>query len=188
MSNQELIRRFDDLVDGFGQHHKISVEKLKNHIKEEFDFVKKRRIGLKLLYWIPRNIFSLTKRQGVIFNKGAYVGKKTFSPKDRTFYYKGYAFTIIPDHPCFFTRSNLLNKTRYYFYDISDPFPMTVSLDSKTNFDPKLLSVILKSDGFAKLHQLSKPDWMQFFTLKNMMIVAIIIVAIYYFASGGTLT
>lgn len=130
------------------------------------------------------------RRVANFFNKkGEFIGKCSFSIKDKKFNYSKGTYNIDPD-ASFTKSSNLICEVYDYYYTINSPDPIYIGIGTKGNgfsekLTPETYKAILDADFIKKINALANTGWSDVFTMKNLLIGGAVLLALWYFASGG---
>lgn len=121
-------------------------------------------------------------------NHGTYLGQKKLKYQERFFSYKGNAYNFIPEKSTWFKRVGIFTKTKYYHYNIFDAMPLVLDKKCQPLMHNDTYKAILDSDLVKKLNPKNTSLLDLIGGWKGAIVILIIGAAIYYFASGGTLT
>lgn len=121
-------------------------------------------------------------------NSGHYIGKRKINYRETTFKYKDKTYNFMPNDCSFFSLSTLPFKKKYYFYNLYNPNPMVLDFKKEPIISSAAYNNILETDLLKKLSALSKPNFFDIILQPKFIILAIIlVVGVWYFASGGQL-
>lgn len=130
------------------------------------------------------------RHKAVFFDdNGVCVGQKRLKYSDSTFVFQGRGFNFMPLNSSFFKVVNIFSKTKFYFYNINNPMPLLIKKSIDPVVNSEAYGVFLRTDILKKLNDLSKKNWLsELLTPRNMIIALILIVVIWFFASGHSLS
>lgn len=152
-----------------------------------FKITKRPNLDERLLV----NFFDKKKYRAIIYNSdGEQIATLNLNRAKSTFEFNGGTYNIKWDCKTFFFRANFFNKYKYFFYTLGNPDPIEYDKENnnfKTNFNADQYSVMLKTKIAKDLNNIGK-GISNLLTPKNLIIGLGILVVVYYFMSGGSLT
>lgn len=132
-------------------------------------------------------LFDLRFVKAVFYDaNGNYLAVRKVNKVEPLIKYKGRSYNYLPESS-FTKRKYATHTTYYYHYNINNPMPLVMKSSTEAVLSPKVYNHILENDLIMKLTP-RKLGLLGLLTPKNIIIVLAILAAVYYFASGGTLT
>lgn len=125
-------------------------------------------------------------------DKGEYLGKKNFSKKAKNFEYgtsknKGLYNVILNASFRETSIFPLLWKRRTYFYNISNSNPLVLNKKAEPLLSPEMYFIQIKTEIAKKLNDLAKTGFLEYLTPRNIIIGIVVLVLLYFIASGKKL-
>lgn len=134
---------------------------------------------------------SLFKTQRALFfdENGDYLGSKTFKRSEKIFKYKKNSYNIDLKYSSFRNINviPILWDRKDYYYNIGNSNPVLIDKKSEPIINPELYNIMLETKVARDLNDLSRKGLADFLTPRNILIGLIVVGAIIYFASGGSL-
>jgi len=137
------------------------------------------------------NYFDKKKYRAILYNEsGEEVAIVKLKKNERVFYYNDGCYNVKFDNETSLVRKNFFNTYKYFYYQNGNPDPIVfnrVNNNFETKFDAKTYNIMMKTKIANDLNNLSNP-LSALFTPRNMIIGVIVLAAIGYFLSGGTIS
>ena len=136
-----------------------------------------------------RQITKLLKDKyiAVFFDKnGNYYGKTIIDRAEKTFKYNKNRYVIMLEESKMKIKG-LIRDKYYFFYNIENEFPLRLEKTPNTLIEPELLNVTIENKFAQDLARAGSGglDWLK--DNKMIFIGVAVVIAIIYFATGGTI-
>lgn len=131
----------------------------------------------------------IKRKKAVFFDENGEHEKTTSIKKNSSTLNYGKKTYIVNEKASRLRTEGLIFITDFYFYNVKKEEPLYLSRKQKNVLKPSNLYTIIESDFAYKLSKVAMAnDLSKLLTPKNMLIGLGVLVAIIYFASGGTIT
>lgn len=143
------------------------------------------------IVWLVIDIVFIPVRIAYFYNsKGIYQGRQKFKKKDTTIEFRKKRYNIDFEDGFVHTEKRALGITKYYkcFYYIGNSNPLRLGAKLEPDLTPELYNTMFTSKVAQDLNNFSKKGLEFLKDPKIIIMILITIAAIWYFASGGTLT
>lgn len=130
------------------------------------------------------------KHKALFFDRqGHYVGIKKVRWYEESFAFKDRLYNFLPDKASYFKLKFWFSSVKYYMYNYDDPNPICLDGENKPVLHPEAYKRILETDLIKKLNDLPNQGLLSFLLQPKVLITLIVIIgAVWYFASGGTVS
>lgn len=118
---------------------------------------------------------------------GRYLGQKRLKYREKYFSWRGRAFNFLPYDSSYLKRTGILKTVKYYHYNFNNANPLLLDKKCEPILSNDTYKAILDSDLVKKLNP-KKAGFLEMIGWKGILLGLVVVFAIYYFASGGTLT
>lgn len=133
------------------------------------------------------NITGIKNYWAYFYNdRGEYVGRKSFSQKERTFKYGNRSYNIILKEGTETKFDYFLWERRIYYYNINNPNPIKMDKKAEPILDAEVYNQFLETKVIKDLNDISS-GLGQYLTPRNIIIGIIIIGVLIYVGTGHSL-
>lgn len=136
-----------------------------------------------------RPITDLCSHWAVIFDKhGWFIKTRKIKYRERTFKEKDFTYNFVPDKASFMKVKTMFSTRKYYMYNLYNPNPILLNGVNKPLISADTYTDVIEANLIKQLNDVQGNLLKRLLTPRNVMLALVIILVIYYFASGGTLT
>lgn len=122
-------------------------------------------------------------------DNGEFIKRIKFKRKDRVFTYERKKYNVEIQNATFYPKRFLIFfKSYFYFYNINNPSPLSFEKVVEPVINPELYNIMLETKVARDLNDLHKDFLGKLLTPRNIFIGIILVIAIIYFAQGGSIT
>lgn len=134
------------------------------------------------------NFFDTLKYRAIIYNSvGEHIDTVKLDRFAKNFNYKDGLYNINFDHNSGIKIKTFWKRYKYFSYQLGNPDPINYNNVNNISMTSEKYNIIFKTEIAKKLNDINENKLLALLTPRNLVIGLIVIVAIGYFASGGTI-